>query len=468
MVMVFRIPRAIVREFINASDELDCKIRAGTPTWDENGRFRCLFLDNKDDKPFYRNPTDEHNVPRPRRTDNNERDNTNTDDGSPQPSPEPLPKPSPPPVTFDNQDRRPQPTPPTIEPPNTPPNIPDRRLPVSDDFITITIPSTPSSFALEKKLQSIKDDALSRTYGCMLHSPITKSPAIYRICEEDSSALNQEDFIKDDAKKFFEFLIKTLKQTAIGDALTGACVLTLNLLPSNFLRFLPNTQLMTVFGCSYLSNLATEFLFSSNNAYQSIDGQGHINVEYIHCTPDDSNRSGNFTEGIKPKDSNINECFVPIRNFKNNEPEQLGMKTQLQIIYELSEEIPDTDPVEYKIWTKQISIPSPKEDLDSEDIKDVFPASLKFGEIKAEFSVEPYGYVRFYANETDVDNEDTDNLFDDIVDILIEGDEKENSRRYSKRTRNIKTGEFIRKKAFLFKWIANNGEPPLCSVFNLS
>ncbi len=465
--MSFVLPPLLIRAYI--PPEQQCRADGGTPSWDENGDFVCKFQDDSNqDKPFYRDPTDEHNVPRPRKDSDNQRRTDDTDDDTPQPSPRPLPVPSPPPVTFDDDtnNRRPVPNPPQTNPPDTPPNVPERRLPVSDDFITITIPSTPSSITLEKKLQSVKDDALSRVYGCMLYSPITSSPAIFRVCEQPSDS-TLEERVKEETENFFEFLVKKLRDTTVEEGLTAACVLAMNLLPSNFLRFLPKGQLLTVFGCSYLSEIASEFLFSSNNAYQSVDGQGHINVEYIDCTPEED-PSGDFTKGLKPQKNNINECFVPIRNFKTNESEQLGMKMQLQVVYELVEEIENTDPVEYKTWNKQITIPSPKEDLEAEDIKEVFPENLKFGEIKAEFSVEPYGYVRFYADEDDYNNDDTDALFDDIVDNLIEGSEKDDSRRFSKRTRNLKTGEFTRKKGFLYKWESDDGKPPLCKVFDLS
>lgn len=460
--MSFVLPPLLIRVLV--PPEVQCRADGGTPSWDENGDFVCKFQDDSDEnKPFYREPTDEHNVPRPR--PNGERGD-DTDEETEQPEPKPLPNPSPPPVTFDDNtgNRRPVPNPPITDPPETPPNVPTRRLPSSEDFDTVS--STPPSITLEKKLQSVKDDALSRVYGCMLHSPITSSPAIFRVCEAPDDSEETDERIKKDSKDFFEFLIRKLRDTATEESLTAVCVLSMNLLPSNFLRYLPQGQLLTVFGCSYLSEIASEFLFSSNNAYQSVDGQGHINVKYIECNPEEDG-SGDFTKGLQPQKQNLNECFVPIRNFKTNEPEQLGMKMQLQIVYELVEEIDNTDPVEYKTWNKQITIPSPQEDLSTDDIKDVFPETLKFGEIKAEFSVEPYGYVRFYTDEDDYDNGNTDDLFDDIIDNLINGDEKTDSRRFSKRTRNLKTGEFTRKKAFLYKWESDNGKPPLCKVYNL-
>ncbi len=400
------------------------------------------------DQPFYRDPTDEHNPSRP----------TNpTEPPETSPTPEPRPKPKPrsvdPPTTYERDpfgERRVIPVPPLVELPDIPPSIPIRRLPkidAAEDENALEI--------AEKRLVKVEEDALGRTYGCMLHSPITGIPAIYRQCKVKEP--EEDDSAAEGAKKFFEYLIRKISDNAVDEALTGTCVLTALLLPNNFLRYLPGGKLALTFGCDVLTDIAADFLWNSNNAYQDVDGQGHINVEFIQCDPEDEDIEEPTTGlDLKRADFQLNECFVPIRNFKDNEPEQLGMKKQLQVIYELEEGD--------QKYQKVITVPSPKEDIDAELLRQVFPEELDWGEVKLETSISPYGYLRFYSTQSGIDGYAYD-LFDDIVDILIEGFEVENSRRYSVRARKHKTGTFQRKQGFLFAWNKGDGSAPLCNVF---
>lgn len=423
------------------------------------------------DEPFYLPPTEEHNPSRPLP------DLTDTNEETPIPKPKPKPHPSPPPVTFDDDTRRPTPSPPVFDPPTIPPTIPRRRLPPTD--------STEIE-VLEKRLVSIENDAMSRVYGCMLHSPITDNPVLFRICQTSPDS-NDPDIIEH-IEKAWEYLVRKAAGTGAAELISGACILAVNLLPLGVLRINPTGRMVMAFGCKTLSNIAVDFLTSSNNAYQSIDGQGHINVEYINCSPPDNSAGEDPTEGFALKDFNINECFVPIRNFKVNEPEQLGMKTQLQIIYELTEEIVDDGEIaddgnetgEFKTWQKAITIPSPlpPEDIEVETIKEVFPETLDWGQVKVETDVVPYGYIRLYTTEANCNGRPSsfiDELLDDIFDNLVEGEEliidtgntTRNNRRFSYRTRDHKTGTFKRKKAFYFKYENGSGQPPLCNVFYL-
>lgn len=428
----------------------DCQNNGGTPRIEVDGdtRFECDYPE-----PFIREPTDEHNFPRPRIDDDNERETDDTNLPTPQPPPIPLPQPVSPPVVFndDSPERRPRPIVPRTEPPSLAPNVPTRRLP--------NLEETGVRFG-ERKLQTVEDDALSRVYGCLLHSPITDSPAIFTICKRDTSQDNQAE----EAIRFWEYLIRKIYDVTIEESLTGGCVLALNLIPGNFLKYSKPGQLFMTFGCSLLSEIATDFLEESKNAYQSVDGQGHINIKYVDCT-NESEEEPPANRGLQPGfsgDISIDECFVPIRNFRNNEPEQLGMKTQLQILYEMTNE--DGNRIQ-----KQITIPSPLplEEISTELILDTFPRFLFFGNVKFEFDVIPYGHVRMYVSESEADNGTIDDLATSIVDNLIQGFEKEQSRRKSFRVRNHIQGNFEISSAKYFLFNDEDGRPPLCGVFNL-
>lgn len=351
--------------------ETKCRLKGGIPAYDESGNFAKCIIDSEDKD----NPTD------PPETDDDdgnknppkvEKDKDDTDNENPVPDSPRLPTPQPPPVRNpdprDNPERIPLPVP-VPQPRTTLPKIPRRRLPSlerpeSDDALLV----------FQDPVIGVEESAFERTYGCLLHNPITSSPVVFRQCESQQE--DTEFSPVEDAQKFFEYLIRKTAQTGVQEGLIAGCVLTLNLLPNRIIRYAPGGQLAFVFGCNLLTNIASDFLFSSSNAYQSIDGNGHINVKYVECT---------------------------------------------------------------------------------------------------------YGYVRFYSTTENIEvgsfgSSPTDRFFDNILTIIdgrevtttIEGEEVKSSRRYSRRKRNIITGEFTRKKAFLFEWNKGNGKPPLCQTFNLA
>ena len=443
----------LASQLLDTAEVLDCLRRGGNLKLEHRqvGVIptvvpSCEFPEQENpNAPFFRNPTDEHNPSRPNRDPSGEKEIEDTEDPPPQPSPRPLPRPTLPPVVIVREvDRRVIPVPPQRQPPTIPPSIPLRRIPsleAPEDVNTLEV--------TEKRWLTINQSAAERTYGCMIHSPITESPAIFRICRRDQSPDDQG--VVESAKKFIDYLAREIAGTAAETAITGGCVLAVNILPTRFLRYVPGGKLAYAFGCQFLGNVAADFLFESNNALQSIDGQGHINVKYIECTPESGGNEGDDgTIGLEPsKPEDLNECFVPIRNFRTNEPEQLGMRCQLQIIYQLIED--------GQKFQKAISLPSPREGIEEEDVKAVFPLEFPFGEIKSEVDIIPYGYIRVYT-ETE---EFADNFFDQVIPALISGQEKEGTRRHSHRPRGFKQGNFRLYKAIYFTWLDESGTPPI-------
>ena len=318
--------------------------------------------------------------------------------------------------------------------------------------------------------------ALEKTYGCMLHSPVTDTPVLYKICKP----IPPEKSRAENSIEFFEWLFDNVTDFSVEKTISKVCSFSLLFFPTNFAIANPLLTSTIILGCDFVASTIGNWVASSENAKQSVSGVGSVNVKYIECednTTESFELTQPYLDSFSPPSS---ECFVPIRNFRDNEPEQLGMKRQLQVTYEFREEILDDagQPTgEFETYKKQITIPSPKNvgdnqtDMSIQDIKDAFPEELSFGEIKAEMDIIPYGHIRFYASAEDYNNGSqgnaVDNFFDDILDLIVDGEEKPNSRRFSKRTRQHKTGTFKRKKAFLFEWNVQ-GQPPLCAVYDLT
>lgn len=466
-----------------------CTRQGGTYRYSIDAKDWLCFTDNKEDNsvdpPLEEPDDDPEEKRRPTPIPPQDRSDTDEEKEDDRPDPDPLPTPDPPPVKNDDDDgdRKPNPKPvPEGDEVVRLPKIPSRRLPVNR-------PVGEGLVIFQKPSIEVKLDAFSRIYGCLLHSPITSSPIPIRLCKTDET-INEADE-KEGAKKFFEYLIRKVAETGAEEIAVLGCVAALNILPTRLIRYSPNGQLAFVFGCNFLTNVASDFLFSSSNAYQAIDGNGHINLKYVDCSPsEDDDGIPDLTDGLTPKDnSKANECFVPIRNFKQNEPEQAGMKRQLQIIFTRTEDILDNlgqPSGKTRNIDKQISIPAPLpldnefggQSLDMDLLKANVPETWEFGTVKVEVDIVPYGFIRFYALEEDtIDStfggSKADELIDDFLN-LVDGSEKFNTsssgntvstRRFSKRNRNIITGKFTRKKAFLFEWNDGDGKPPLCSTF---
>ena len=207
-----------------------------------------------------------------------------------------FPQPSSKKITYDvniniEGSRRPTPKPPVFPTPNTTPTIPTRRLEAPEDTLDTNDLEIP-----EKKLLSVKKDALKRTYGDLLHSPVTKNSAIFYQVEPN------EDLGKNDPTKagqrFYEYLARSIHGSEIPEELVSNSSLALNLIPNNFLRYTGTSELSMVFGTGLLSEMANSFRASSRNAFQSVDGLSHINVEYKSITPEKTEQSA--ADGLLP------------------------------------------------------------------------------------------------------------------------------------------------------------------------
>lgn len=194
----------------------------------------------------------------------------------PEPAPQPLPRPTQPPTILivPTGERKPQPAP-SFELPKIVPRIPYRRLPsleAPDDTEGISIK--------EKRLISVEKDALVRNYGTLLHSPITNTPAIFRSIQPETDEAKTLNNVGD----FLEYLVRKIHGSEISNNLARPDVLSLNLLPAHGLRYYKDSDLGFVIGTNVLSDMATQFRYQSNNAFQSIDGLGHVNYEVVPYT----------------------------------------------------------------------------------------------------------------------------------------------------------------------------------------
>jgi len=367
--------------------------------------------------------------------------------------------------------------------PRTPPTIPPRRLPPALDFT-----QGENLSVLIRPTLSVESSATDRVYNCMLHNPVTDKPAIFNICSPNTGSA--EGKRKRQAAEFIIYQIEKIKGSEITKEPSEEDTefgeeevedLTEGLAKNFGLNYLPNTGLSIVegttevldFGGAAIDKIVNQFRISSRNAFQNVDGAGHLTVEFVDCNdnrevPPDLPSSGGKEITRYPSfpgSANVGDgCFVPVSRFKNNEPPSYGMKTQLQVIYKQK--------IEGKLYEKQLTIPSPLpvDEIDDNDIKNVFPDELEFGELKAETKIIPYGYLKFYATE----KEQADNLFDDIINNLVNGQEAETDnsgqspRKFSQRSRSFVTGTFNLDRAFYFDFNVGDGEPPVCKRFDLS
>ncbi|MFP4254249.1 MAG: hypothetical protein ACLFRN_07240 [Halothece sp.] len=366
------------------------------------------------------------------------------------------------PDPTDNPDFKPNPIPIPPSPPLNLPSIPRRRLP------SLERPTDEDALLIfQDPIIGVERSAFSRVYGCMLSNSISLAPAVFLKCRFPKR--NQRD--RDQEK--LDFILYQLEKLSGRIIRDNHRTLSTNVvqLPNTGLSISPETRYSPVFGSSFLHELAESYRISSRNAFQSADANVNIYVKFINCGEQEENDFGDIGDyDYRPfplnSDSGGDECFVPIRNFRENEPEQQGMKRQLQIIFEGE---PDD---KGRPRQKQISLPSPLpvEELTEDLLKGNIPETWDFGTMKVETDIIPYGHIRFYARE---DTNDADDLLDDLIE-LIDGSEKMKTdtegneittRRYSRRSRNIITGEFTRKKAFLFEWRDGDGQPPLCQTF---
>jgi hypothetical protein len=156
-------------------------------------------------------------------------------------------------------------------------------------------------------------------------------------------------------------------------------------------------------------------------------------------------------------DENIDECFVPIRNFKSNEPTGIGYKTQLEIVFADGK----------GTTSKCITVPNPRSDLTKEDIIEALIAGTEkdtrvfFGHIKIECDLYPWGYLRHYA----LDEESGAKLLT-ALSRLSNGNIIEDSMRYNDKKRDFKTGYYQAYRGYIFRF-RNDGSKPKCRKFTL-
>jgi hypothetical protein len=153
-------------------------------------------------------------------------------------------------------------------------------------------------------------------------------------------------------------------------------------------------------------------------------------------------------------DTVINECFVPVRNFKNNDPDGVGYNTQLQLLFT------DDD----GNIAKRITVPNPKDEVTAELINLLLEPHLEqkgiyFGHVKCEVDMSPYGYIRYFA----FDEDEGKSLIYSLAD-LSKGAIVPNSFRFSKRNRDIAVGLHLPYKAISFEFL-HDGSEPRCQTF---
>ena len=292
---------------------------------------------------------------------------------------------------------------------------------------------------------TLSESIQQRKFGCLLHEPIRKDPIKIKQCEVEELTEEEQNNI------LFTFALWITR--SVGDALLNrilpkAC--DLSVVAKTVFSGGGTGTILTFIGCRLLKYYIFNEI-ASNVTTSSIGVQSTIPtaIEFEDCPPVAVDNSGNEFELCQPE---VDSCFVPIRNLRSNLPGGEGYKTQLQIIF--------SDSPNKLNDLRQISIPSPinpediTRDLILEALYGTIPQSnnipFKFGQVKYEVNVSPYGYIRYYGQYEERPYQLTKDLFQRISDLLIEGIADLESFRPSDRTRKFADLDLYPVKALLF------------------
>ncbi|MBW4619326.1 MAG: hypothetical protein KME17_08200 [Cyanosarcina radialis HA8281-LM2] len=360
--------------------------------------------------------------------------------------------------------RTPLPLPPKWEPPPSPvvrepiaaPKLPPRR-----------IKADPVTRTTDRPGVTIQQSLSDRQFGCLLHVPISDACIVIDLCTGDFSA---EELQKKQDEGFIRWLTSSVGiDSGVVDTIETIADLTEKIADVAVI-FLPPPykvvakvasevagKINTVFG---LGNVI-DFFTGASSQSQNVSGLSAIStvpkcIKYNECkTP--APVSAKATEIFAPKPEVIDECFVPIRNFKSNEPDGIGYKTELQIIF-----------ANYRGETaKRISVPDPKTNLVKEDIINALvegtgkDTQVYFGLLKVECNITTYGYIRHYTGT----KEEGDKLLTSLA-RLSNGNVVEHSLRASDRFRELKAGWYQAYRAYIIEF-NNNGGKVICRKFKL-
>ena len=173
--------------------------------------------------------------------------------------------------------------------------------------------------------------------------------------------------------------------------------------------------------------------------------------------PTEPKRQGGSSECCEPE-IKLDECFIPVRNFKSNEPVGQGYKDQLQIIFVDSA----------KKLEKELTIPAPKDIVDAKLINLLLQPHLDnggiyFGLIKCEFDMLPYGYLRYYASS----KQEGEAFLRSMADLSKHAIKPKSFRSSDRPGRTNDVGLFKPDRAYVMEF-NNNGSSPSCQRIDLT
>lgn len=307
----------------------------------------------------------------------------------------------------------------------------------------------------QQSVVTLAQSITQRNFGCLLHEPIRQDPITIQQCSSEELAQDEQDNI---ILNFAAWLSRGLLLSEVENILDRAC--DLSVVALTVFTGPGVGKIATLIGCKTLKYYLLDQV-ASNLTATSIGVQSTIptGVEVIDCEPLPVDDTGNQFELC---DDSLNSCFVPIRNLRSNLPGSEGYKKQLQIVF--------SDSPNSLNDVRQISIPSPL-DPDSISKSRILSAlglsagsSLRFGKVKYEIDVSPYGYLRYYGPEEAAPFSNARSLFQRISDQLINGTIIESSFRASNRDRSFDEVDLFPAKALLFDFSQPNA---ICTRWDL-
>ena len=300
---------------------------------------------------------------------------------------------------------------------------------------------------------TLSENIQQRKFGCLLHEPIRKDPIKIKQCEVEELTEEEQDNI---LLNFAVWLTRNIGDPLLNTILPKAC--NLSVIAKTVFSGGGSGTIITFIGCKILKSYVLDQI-ASNLTTLSVGVQSTVPtaIEFEDCPPVPVDNSGNEFEICQPQ-VELDTCFVPIRNLRSNLPGGEGYKAQLQIIF--------SDAPNKLNDLRQITIPSP---ISAEDItRDLILQALygfipqsndipfKFGQVKYEVDVSPYGYIRYYGQYEERPYQLTKDLFQRISDLLIEGSANLDVFRPSDRTRTFSDLDLYPVKALLFDF-SNSG-----------
>lgn len=302
-------------------------------------------------------------------------------------------------------------------------------------------------------------------HGEIIKPPITKDRPVYRICnfepERDINEMLAEGqalyeaqsigMVREDREDYqLEDSMALLFDELTTDADGNVTVNTTIVYGHDAITHLLYAPLAQAQSVSFPVGIVT---LSEQVEFKTCNRTLKINNEIPPTQPKDCCQPATAAEGPV-----IDECFIPVRNFKSNEPNGKGYRNQLQIVF--------TDG-KTNTARKELTIPNPKDEVDAALINLLLQPHLDnggiyFGLIKCEFDMLPWGYLRYYASS----KEEGEKLLRSMADLSKNAIKPKSYRSSDRPDRDNDIGLYKPDRAYLLEF--EKGVQVGCKRFDLT